>query len=126
MGKLEAGFDRRKLPARVLREFYKAQARLGKEGWDYSTGLDLRWPNATGKRRWWLPLEHRFTRMFEKVALQDGELMRTLIPLLDFGNSRMAVFHPAFAARFWYQAARMALTRPVLPGPRQLPAFAGS
>ncbi|MDB4990374.1 MAG: hypothetical protein JWN04_5552 [Myxococcaceae bacterium] len=108
------------LDQRFLSGFYKKQAKFLEEGWAYSTTLDLRWPETEGTRPFYYGALCELSYLIERVAIHDAGMLRKLVPLVDFGVKRYAVFTPDFLARGAVGLARRFLARPTLPGPRDI------
>jgi 2-polyprenyl-6-methoxyphenol hydroxylase-like FAD-dependent oxidoreductase len=107
-----------------LQRFYKKQARFLEEGWAYSTTLDLRWPDTEGERPFYYGALCELSYLMERIAIHDPHMLRKLVPLVDFGVSRYAVFTPPFLLRSALGLARRIVARPSLPGPRDIDLFA--
>lgn len=107
-----------------LSRFYKRQARFLEEGWAYSTTLDLRWPDTEGKRPFYYGALCELSYLMERIAIHDPYMLRKLVPLVDFGVSRYAVFTPPFIARSALGLARRIVAKPGLPGPRDIDLYA--
>lgn len=106
-----------------LQRFYKKQARFLEEGWQYSTTLDLRWPNTEGKRPLYYGALCELSYLMERVAIHDPVLLKKLVPLADFGVSPYSVLTPPFLLRSALGLARRIVARPGLPGPRDIDLF---
>lgn len=107
-----------------LRGFYSKQASYLEEGWAYSTTLDLRWPKAEGKRPFYYSALAKVAYLIERVAIHDPAMLRTLIPLVDFGAKKWVLLAPDFIARGVSGVVKRFTARPSLPGPRDIDLFA--
>jgi 2-polyprenyl-6-methoxyphenol hydroxylase-like FAD-dependent oxidoreductase len=112
------------LDYRFMKKHYASQARWIEEGWAYSTTLDLRWPQTQGEKPPLYGLMRYCTSLLEQVAIHDRVMMRKIIPLLDFGANRYSILTPSFIARLWIGLLRRLVSRPELPGPRDMDVFA--
>lgn len=104
---------------RFLKGYYRGQAKWIEEGWAYSTTLDLRWPKTEGKRPPLFGLQLWGARMLESIAIHDAEMMRKIVPLLDFGANRLSILTPSFMFRAWLGFLRHIFARPKLPAPSE-------
>jgi 2-polyprenyl-6-methoxyphenol hydroxylase-like FAD-dependent oxidoreductase len=109
---------------RFLRRFYTQQAGYLEEGWVYSTTLDLRWPNAEGKRPIYYEPLRVLSTLIERVAINDPEMLTTLIPLVDFGAKKWVMLKPGFLARGLSGVVKRYTARPTLPGPLEIDLYA--
>ena len=112
------------LDQRFLARFYAQQAKFLEEGWAYSTTLDLRWPDTEGTRPFYYAALCELSYLIERVAIHDPSMLRKLVPLVDFGVKRYAVFTPDFLARGAAGLMRRLFAKPALPGPRDIDLFA--
>jgi 2-polyprenyl-6-methoxyphenol hydroxylase-like FAD-dependent oxidoreductase len=112
--------------ARFLHAYYRAQSKFLEEGWAYSTTLDLRWPKTEGSRPFYFRAVCELSYLLERVAIHDPNMLRKLIPLVDFGVSRYGVLTPDFLSRGAIGLAKRLLARPSLPGPREIDLFASA
>jgi flavin-dependent dehydrogenase len=111
------------LDARFLRRHYAEQAKFTREGWAYSTTLDLRWARAEGVRPPLFGATQRAANLLQSIAIHDPHMLRRLIPLLDFGANRYSVLTPDFLARALFGLARHVLLAPRLPGASEIDVF---
>jgi len=109
---------------KFLRRFYKKQASFLEEGWTYSTTLDLRWPDTEGERPFYYSALCELSYLLERIAIHDPHMLRRLVPLADFGVSRLGVLTPPFLVRGALGLARRIVARPSLAGPREIDLFA--
>jgi 2-polyprenyl-6-methoxyphenol hydroxylase-like FAD-dependent oxidoreductase len=109
---------------RFMRGFYEEQAKFLQEGWTYSTTLDLRWPKAEGVRPLYYGALSQVATLIERVAIHDPSMLRTLIPLVDFGAKKWVVMKPSFVARGIAGVIKRFTVHPSLPGPREIDLFA--
>ncbi len=108
--------------SRFLRSYYQAQAKFLEEGWAYSTTLDLRWSKTEGKRPPFFRLQLWGANILEAIAIHDKEMMRKVMPLLDFGANRRSFFTPRFLLRGYIGFLRYIFARPRLPSPQEFSA----
>ncbi len=111
--------ERGALDANFLRRYYRSQAKFLQEGWAYSTTLDLRWAKAEGKRPPFFRLQLWGANILEAIAIHDKEMMRKVMPLLDFGANRLSFFTPRFLLRGYIGLLRYIFARPRLPSPQE-------
>jgi 2-polyprenyl-6-methoxyphenol hydroxylase-like FAD-dependent oxidoreductase len=97
-----------------LRRYYKAQAEFLEEGWVLSTTMDFRWPKTEGKRPPFYGLTRFVARLMEQIVIHDRAMVRTVIPLADFGAKRWSIVTPTFVARFLVGLVRHFVRRPRL------------
>lgn len=97
-----------------LRRYYKAQAEFLEEGWALSTTMDFRWPKTEGKRPPFYEVTRIVARLMEQIIIHDRNMVRTVIPLADFGAKRWSIVTPSFVARFMWGLLRHFLKRPRL------------
>ncbi len=97
-----------------LRRYYKAQAEFLEEGWALSTTMDFRWPKAEGKRPAFYGVTRFVARLMEEIIIHDRSMVRTVIPLADFGAKRWSIVTPSFVARFMWGLVRHMVKRPRL------------
>ena len=102
-----------------LKQYYRAQSKFIEEGWAYSTTLDLRWPKAEGKRPPLFGLQLWAARMMESISIHDPQMMRKIVPLLDFGANRLSIITPSFLFRGFIGLLRHIFARPALPSPTE-------
>ena len=107
------------LDAAFLRKYYGAQAEFLQEGWAYSTTLDLRWSKTEGKRPAFFRLQLWGANILEAIAIHDEKMMRKVMPVLDFGASRLTFFTPSFLLRGYLGLLRYIFARPRLPSPQE-------
>ncbi len=75
---------------------YREQAEFLREGWEFSTTLDLRWPGTIGPRSRRTALLGRLADKLQEVAIHDPRLLRRLLPFSDFGARRSSLLAPEF------------------------------
>ena len=97
-----------------LRRYYKAQAEFLEEGWVLSTTMDFRWPKTEGKRPPFYEVTRFVARLMEQIIIHDRNMVRTVIPLADFGAKRRSIVTPSFVARFMWGLLRHIVKRPQL------------
>lgn len=83
---------------RFLARCYRHQVGFQKEGWAFSTTLDLRWPGTQGDRSWLSGLLGYTADRLQEVALHDPRLLKKLLPFSDFGARRTSLLDPRFIA----------------------------
>lgn len=98
-----------------LRRYYTSQAEFLEEGWMLSTTMDFRWPKTEGKRPLFYPMTRFVARLMEQIVIHDAQLVRTLVPLADFGAKRWSIVTPSFVGRFLVGLVRHVVKRPRLP-----------
>lgn len=103
-------FDRR-----FLARCYAEQLHHQKEGWAFSTTLDLRWPGTEGDRSLLTQLFGRTADLLQEVALHDPRLLKKLIPFSDFGARRISLLDPLFIARALVGLVRQRVEKRTLP-----------
>jgi 2-polyprenyl-6-methoxyphenol hydroxylase-like FAD-dependent oxidoreductase len=97
-----------------LLRYYKAQAEFLEEGWVLSTTMDFRWPKTEGKRPLFYPVTRWVARLMEQIVIHDPNMVRTVIPLADFGAKRWSIVTPGFVARLLRGLVRHLVNRPTL------------
>jgi len=97
-----------------LRRYYEAQAEFLEEGWALSTTMDFRWPKTEGKRPAFYPITRFIARLMEQIVIHDRHMVRTVIPLADFGAKRWSIVTPSFVARLTWGLIRHLVKRPRL------------
>jgi 2-polyprenyl-6-methoxyphenol hydroxylase-like FAD-dependent oxidoreductase len=127
-GSLQRGLAAHRGPidAAFVRQQYVAQAKYLAEGWEFATTLDLRWSEAEGPRPLAVRVQHWLARVLEQVACHNPKVLAALLPLVDFGASRLALLNPLFLLRLAFGALHLLVMRPKLPGPREIDPFAYS
>ncbi|MFT3921173.1 MAG: hypothetical protein QM778_01430 [Myxococcales bacterium] len=110
LGKHAGGLDRL-----FLRRYYKTQAEFLEEGWVLSTTMDFRWPKTEGKKPPFYEVTRYVARLMEQIVIHDRHMVRTVVPLADFGAKRWSIVTPSFVARFMWGLLRHVVKRPRLP-----------
>ncbi len=103
-----------RIDRRFLRGYYRSQAEFLEEGWVLSTTMDFRWPKTEGKRPAFYGVTRFVARLMEQIVIHDQDMVRTLVPLADFGAKRWSIVTPSFVMRFLWGLGRHVFARPRL------------
>lgn len=98
-----------------LQRIYAEQAVFQKEGWEFSTTLDLRWPGTEGRRSRLAGVLGRTADKLQEVAIHDPRLLKRLIPFSDFGAKRSSLLAPEFVLGALSGLVRQQIEKPKLP-----------
>lgn len=79
--------------------FFRAQASFLDDVWNIATGADFRFPETVGPRSPGMWLFNRYVDELFLTAMEDPELLRTVIEVMHLLQPPSALFGPTAAAR---------------------------
>lgn len=88
-----------KLPATFSRIYQQKIAKLVEKLWKQVTYEALRHPDSTGRRSWWLPLTHWYSRKVYQLSAKDRLLHERIAEVMNMCCSTIPLTHPKVILR---------------------------
>ncbi len=100
-------------PTRLPRTFHKAQWRVLRRAWDIATGIDLQWPETSGKRPLLFGLMHSLAVEGTRAAHEDPKLKARLGPVIQLLASPYSGLRPSVLSRVLWSSLARRFKRPL-------------
>ena len=117
-------------PTRLPRAFHRAQWRVLRRAWDIAVGVDLQWPETTGKKPFFFDLMRTIAVAGTRAAHEDPKLKSSLGPVIQLIASPYSGLRPSVMSRVLLSSVtRRFRQKPTLPAnalPASLPGDTGS
>ncbi len=99
-------------PVRLPQAFHKAQWKVLRRAWDIAIGVDLQWPETTGKKPFLFGLMHKLAVAGTRAAHEDPKLKSSLGPVIQLLASPYSGLRPSVLSRVLLSSVRRRVRQP--------------